>query len=119
VAQGTGFLCSLGAIPPGRTRTLRLGVHGRPGAPARRFQCLSTVRSGTPDSNMANNRSACHTRRARLLPVRASAPRPSAPTRRLPTTGGSFDVLALCGLGLAGVGVVLFGVGRLRRGEQG
>lgn len=119
VAEGTGFVCPLGTIPPGRTRTLRLGVHGRPGAPARRFRCLSTVRSGTPDSNMANNRSACHTRLARPLPVRASAPKASVPTRRLPVTGGPFDVLALWGLGLAGVGLALFGAGRLRRGEQG
>jgi hypothetical protein len=118
VTQGTGFVCPLGAIPPGRTRTLRLSGRGRPGAPARRFRCMSTVHSGTPDSNKANNRSACHTRLARRLPVRASAPRRSAPARSLPATGGAFDVLALWGLGLAGVGLALFGVGRLRRGEQ-
>ncbi|MFL6051369.1 MAG: hypothetical protein ACJ72W_00395 [Actinoallomurus sp.] len=113
VAQGPGFVCPLGAIPPGKTRKLRLAVRERPHAHPGRLRCLSTVESGTPDENPANNTVACHTRNARPM----SAPEHPG-VNRLPQTGFPFGTVALAGLGLAAVGFVLLRIGRARRGEE-
>lgn len=102
VARSGGFACRVGRIPPGRTRTLPLIVHGRPHAPARRFGCESAT---------GGRAAACHTRRARPLAARPSAP-------HLPVTGGAFGEMALWGLGVTGIGLALFGLGRRRR-QQG
>jgi LPXTG-motif cell wall-anchored protein len=57
---------------------------------------------------------ACHTRAAHPI-----AARPQPVRGNLPTTGGSSALLALSGLGLAGAGVVLYRLSRVRRGEEG
>ncbi|MGH3377593.1 MAG: LPXTG cell wall anchor domain-containing protein, partial [Actinoallomurus sp.] len=99
VRQGTGFVCPLGSAPHRRPHTLNLGAPGRPHT----LHCVGAATAG------------CHTRAARPVAVR---PQPVA--RRLPTTGGSSELLALSGLGLAGAGVLLFGLSRARRrGEEG
>jgi hypothetical protein len=113
VAQGPGFVCPLGAIPPGKTRKLRLAVRARPHAHPGRLRCLSTVTSGTPDENPANDTVACHTRNARPMPAREHPG-----VNRLPQTGFPYGPVALAGLGLAAVGFVLLRVGRARRGEE-
>ncbi|MCW2945490.1 MAG: hypothetical protein JWR24_2207 [Actinoallomurus sp.] len=104
VTQGTGSICPLGSVPPGRTHMFKLAP-ARPEARPGRLRC-----AGTADENSV----ACHTRMAR--PVAA---RDNLTIRRLPTTGGSSALLALWGLGLGGVGLVLYRIGRARRGEQG
>ncbi|GAA4611672.1 hypothetical protein GCM10023195_49590 [Actinoallomurus liliacearum] len=113
LTQGPGFVCPLGAIPPGRTRKLRLAVRARPHAHPGRLRCLSTVASGTPDENPANNSVACHTRNARPMPVR-----PAPGVHRLPHTGFPYATVALSGMGLAAVGLLLVWIGRARRGEE-
>jgi LPXTG-motif cell wall-anchored protein len=45
--------------------------------------------------------------------------RPQPVGGHLPVTGGSSALLALSGLGLAGAGLVLYRLGRTRRGEHG
>ncbi|MCO5970596.1 hypothetical protein [Actinoallomurus soli] len=113
LTQGPGFVCPLGAIPPGRTRKLRLTVRARPHARPGRLRCLSTVASGTPDDNPANNSVACHTRNARPMPAR-----PNPGVRRLPHTGFPYGTVALAALGFASVGLLLVWIGRTRRGEE-
>jgi LPXTG-motif cell wall-anchored protein len=113
VAEGSGFVCPLGAIPPGTTRRLRLAVRARPHAHPGRLRCLSTVASGTPDENPANDTVACHTRNARPM----SAPEHPG-VNRLPHTGFPYGTVALAALGLAAAGFVLLWVGRTRRGEE-
>ncbi|MEV0403965.1 hypothetical protein [Actinoallomurus sp. NPDC050550] len=117
VTQGAGFICPLGSIPPGKTRTLRLAVRGRPHAHPGRFRCVSTVGSGTPDENPGNNSVACHTRNARPIPARPVSGRPVG-SHRLPHTGFPYGTVALGGLGLAGAGLLLLRIGR-RRSEEG
>jgi LPXTG-motif cell wall-anchored protein len=99
VRQGAGFVCPLGSAPHRRPHALNLGAPGRP----HRLNCVGAETAG------------CHTRAARLVAVR-----PQPVRRQLPTTGGSSELLALSGLGLAGAGVVLFGLSRTRRrrGEE-
>ncbi|GAA0326170.1 hypothetical protein NE235_08625 [Actinoallomurus spadix] len=113
LTQGSGFVCPLGAIPPGRTRKLRLTVRARPHARPGRLRCLNTVTSGTPDENPANNSVACHTRNARPMPAR-----PVPGVRRLPHTGFPYGTVALAGLGFAALGLLLVWIGRARRGEE-
>ncbi|GAB3967405.1 hypothetical protein GCM10029978_034630 [Actinoallomurus acanthiterrae] len=122
VTQGAGFICPLGSIPPGKTRTLRLAVRARPHAHPGRFRCVSTVGSGTPDENPGNNSVACHTRNARPIPALPHHGRPihARPVggHRLPHTGFPYGTVALGGLGLAGAGLLLLRIGR-RRSEEG
>jgi Domain of unknown function DUF11 len=97
VRQGTGFVCPLGSAPHRRPHVYNLTAPRHPHA----------IRCGA-------GAEACHTREAR--PV---AMRPQPVRGNLPVTGGSSALLALSGLGLAGAGVVLYRLGRTRRGEQG
>ena len=111
VSQGAGFVCPIGDIPPGKTRTIHLAVYARPHAP-HRLRCLSSVASGTPDRNPANNSVDCHTRAARPMT-------PHQNLAVLPHTGFAYGLLGLCGAGLTGLGFVLHRMGRARRGREG
>jgi Domain of unknown function DUF11 len=93
--QGTGFVCPLGSAPHHRPHVINLGSH--PHA----LHCVGAAGA------------ACHTRAARPVEV------PQRPAGRLPTTGGPSGLLALSGLGLAGAGVVLYGLSRGRRRRDG
>jgi hypothetical protein len=98
VRQGTGFVCPLGSATHHRPQAFNLASPGHPHA----FHCVGAAGAG------------CHTREARPVAVR------SQPVHgNLPTTGGSSELLALAGLGLAGAGVVLYRLSRTRREEGG
>jgi hypothetical protein len=99
VRQGAGFVCPLGSAPHRRPHALNLGAPAHP----HRLNCVGAEAAG------------CHTRAARPVAVR-----PQPVRRQLPVTGGSSELLALSGLGLAGAGVLLFGLSRARRrqGEE-
>jgi hypothetical protein len=97
VRQGTGFVCPLGSAPRHRPHVFNLTAPRHPHA----------IRCGA-------GAEACHTREARPVALR-----PQPVGGHLPVTGGSSALLALAGLGLAGAGLVLYRLGRTRRGEQG
>ncbi len=99
IRQGSGFICPLGAVPPGHSH-MRPALHSRPGGHPMRMRCAG------------GDSAACHTRMAR--PVAGHA---NLTARRLPSTGASSALLALCGLGLAGAGAAFYRVGRGRRSE--
>jgi hypothetical protein len=97
VRQGTGFVCPLGSAPRRHPHVFNLTAPGHPHA----------LRCGA-------GAAACHTREARPVAVR-----PQPVGGHLPVTGASSALLALSGLGLAGVGVVLYRLSRARRGQAG
>ena len=98
VRQGTGFVCPLGSAPHRRPHVYNLTGPTHPHA----------LRCGGAGA------AACHTHAARPVAVR-----PAPVGRELPVTGGSSALLALSGLGLAGAGVVLYRLSRVRRGQEG
>jgi hypothetical protein len=96
--QGTGFVCPLGSAPHHRPHVVNLRAPSHP----HELHCVGAA--GV----------ACHTRAAHPI-----AARPQPVRGNLPTTGGSSALLALSGLGLAGAGVVLYRISRVRRGQEG
>lgn len=89
-------------VPPHRARPIGPPAHAWPHAP-HRMSCAENP-SGV----------GCHTRGARPM-----GPQAGPDGNRLPHTGFAYGLLGLCGVGLTGLGFVLYRMGRARRGRVG
>lgn len=89
-------------VPPHRARPIGPPAHAWPHAP-HRMSCAENP-SGV----------GCHTRGGRPM-----GPQAGPDGNRLPHTGFAYGLLGLCGVGLTGLGFVLYRMGRARRGRAG
>jgi uncharacterized repeat protein (TIGR01451 family) len=126
---GGGLVCAMGAMAPGTSKSLVFKVRpkAKPGAVVK---APTRVTTATSDTVMANNSAVARTRvaavprlaRARVPSRSLAAPPRHAPGKdmaELPSTGLPAKPFIQVALLLIGVGLILYRIGRPRRGFDG